>query len=189
MITNRRLVDNSGSDFYPTPSWATIALAENEKFEGEIWEPACGNGAMSEILSRYNTRVLSTDLNDNGYGLSGVDFLTKDYVSDNIVTNPPYNIAEDFVHAGLRKSRRKFCLLMRLAFLEGSKRANSIYLVNPPARVWVFSERITFYRNGDSRAGETGNGTTAYAWIVWDKEVADKKTEMFWFKPGYKKMI
>ena len=73
-------------------------------------------------------------------------------------------------------------LLLRLAFLEGANRANTIFTQMPPARVWVFSERITFYMKGARRSG---SGTTAYAWFIWDKE-SDGRTELRWFKPGTK---
>jgi hypothetical protein len=102
--------------------------------------------------------------------------------SDNIVTNPPYNCAEGFVASGVKHARKKFALLLRLAFLEGANRAYTIFSKIPPARVWVFSERITFYPNG---VDPKGSGTTAYAWFVWDKE-APGQTELKWFKPGYK---
>jgi hypothetical protein len=72
--------------------------------------------------------------------------------------------------------------LLRLAFLEGANRANTIFARIPPARVWVFSERITFYPKG---VDPKGSGTTAYAWFVWDKD-ATGSTELKWFKPGYK---
>ncbi len=41
MPTSRRLVDNEGEDFYPTPSWCIEALLACEDFQGQIWEPAC----------------------------------------------------------------------------------------------------------------------------------------------------
>ncbi len=74
---------------------------------------------------------------------------------------------------------------MRLAFLEGANRANVIFHRTPPARVWVFSERITFYMKG---AEVAGSGTTAYAWFVWDKDHSGP-TELAWFKPGYKRQF
>ena len=43
----KRFADLDGPDYFPTPAWATHALADNEKFDGEIWESACGDGAMS----------------------------------------------------------------------------------------------------------------------------------------------
>ena len=180
--TIKRFADLDGPDFFPTPSWATHALADNEKFEGEIWESACGNGAMSEVLQQYGNPVVSTDLYDRGYGEGGVDFLDCERRAANIVTNPPYNSAEGFVRAGLEKADRKFALLLRLAFLEGANRQRTIFSQHPPSRVWIFSERITFY---PANAVQKGTGTTAYAWFVWDKG-AVPHTELRWFKPGYK---
>jgi hypothetical protein len=180
--TAKRFADLSGPDFFPTPPWATFALIENEKFEGEIWECACGDGTMSRVLEKTGQPVRSTDLYDRGFGESKVDFLTTRTGADNIVTNPPYNCAEGFVARGVEHSNRKFALLLRLAFLEGANRAKTIFAEIPPSRVWVFSERITFYPRG---AEPKGSGTTAYAWFVWDKN-APASTELKWFTPGYK---
>lgn len=178
----KRNADLGGPDFYPTPAWATHALIDNEEFRGGIWEPACGDGAMSEVLGLTGASVTSSDLYDRGYGDSGQDFLMTKRRAPNIVTNPPFNSAEGFVAIGLQASTSKFALLLRLAFLEGANRANTIFHRAPPARVWVFSERITFYMKG---AQVAGSGTTAYAWFVWDKAHAGP-TELKWFKPGYK---
>jgi hypothetical protein len=180
--TAKRFADLDGPDFFPTPAWATHALADNERFDGDVWESACGDGAMSRVLEQVTGSVTSSDLYDRGYGNVGVDFLDTDWRADNIVTNPPYNAAEAFVQSGVRLARRKFALLLRLAFLEGANRANTIFSTTPPARVWVFSERITFYPSG---AVQQGSGTTAYAWFVWDKD-APSGTQLRWFKPGYK---
>jgi hypothetical protein len=179
--TMKRFADLEGPDFFPTPAWATHALADNEKFSGHIWECACGNGAMSDVLKSYNSRVDSSDLYDRGYGKSGEDFLQASTKTDNIVTNPPYNAAEGFVRNGLALANKKFALLLRLAFLEGANRANTIFADHPPTRVWIFSERITFYPAGKTA---TGSGTTAYAWFVWDKEATG--SQLKWLKPGYK---
>jgi hypothetical protein len=178
----KRFADLDGPDYFPTPAWATHALMDNEEFEGEIWEPACGNGAMSEVLATKGNPITSSDLYDRGYGEAGVDFLTARHKAANIVTNPPYNSAEGFVDAGLAKADRKFALLLRLAFLEGSNRQRTIFTKRAPSRVWVFSERITFYPAG---AVQKGSGTTAYAWFVWDQD-APTGTELKWLKPGYK---
>ena len=180
--TLKRFADLDGPDFFPTPAWATHALIDNEAFQGDIWESACGNGAMSAVLEQANGKVASSDLYDRGYGEAGVDFLAPSRRAANIVTNPPYNAAEGFVRSGLTCAERKFALLLRLAFLEGANRQRTIFTDAPPARVWVFSERITFYPAG---AVQAGNGTTAYAWFVWDKD-ATGGTELKWFKPGYK---
>lgn len=180
--TMKRFADLDGPDFFPTPAWATHALIDNEEFRGDIWEPACGDGAMSKVLATTGNRVISSDLVDRGYGEGDVDFLHTNRTAANIVTNPPYNAAEGFVRTGLRAADHKFALLLRLAFLEGANRQRTIFTDQPPSRVWVFSERITFYPSG---AVQKGTGTTAYAWFVWDKQ-AESPTELKWFQPGYK---
>jgi hypothetical protein len=180
--TMKRSADLDGPDFFPTPRWATYALIENEKFKGDIWECACGDGAMSQVLQEATRTVISSDLYNRGYGDPGHDFLNSKRSANNIVTNPPYNCAEGFVASGVKHAKEKFALLLRLAFLEGANRANTIFTRIPPARVWVFSERITFYPKG---VDPKGSGTTAYAWFVWDRE-APSSTELKWFKPGYK---
>jgi hypothetical protein len=179
--TLKRFADLEGPDFFPTPAWATHALIDNEKFSGDIWESACGDGAMSRVLKDTGKDIVSSDLFDRGFGEVGIDFLVTERRAENIVTNPPYNSAEGFVASGLKLAKRKFVLLLRLAFLEGANRANTIFSQSPPSRVWVFSERITFYPSG---AVQRGTGTTAYAWFVWDKNSSG--TELKWLKPGYK---
>ncbi len=181
--TVKRFADLDGPDFFPTPAWATHALIDNEDFCGDIWEPACGDGAMSEVLETTGNKIVSSDLYDRGYGEGGHDFLNSWRNAKNIVTNPPYNAAEGFVREGLDRAERKFALLLRLAFLEGANRQRTIFTDAPPSRVWVFSERITFYPAG---AVKKGTGTTAYAWFVWDQDASG--TELKWLKPGYKKL-
>jgi hypothetical protein len=181
--TMKRFADLEGPDFFPTPEWATHALIDNEEFCGTIWEPACGDGTMAEVLKYTGCPVEASDLYDRGYGETGIDFLDANRLVDNIVTNPPYNSAEGFVRAGIAQSRRKFALLLRLAFLEGANRQRTIFAKTPPARIWIFSERITFYPAG---AVQKGSGTTAYAWFVWDKQATDHKTELKWLPLGYK---
>lgn len=180
--TTKRFADLSGPDFFPTPRWATFALIDNEKFSGDIWECACGDGEMSKVLEETGSKIFSSDLYDRGYGEIGLDFLNPTRSARHIITNPPYNCAEGFVASGIKRARQKFALLLRLAFLEGANRANTIFATNPPSRVWVFSERITFYPKG---VDPKGTGTTAYAWFVWDKD-APGRTELKWFKPGYR---
>jgi len=44
------------------------ALLSVETFEGSIWEPACGDGAISKVLLAAGFDVVSTDLIDRGFG-------------------------------------------------------------------------------------------------------------------------
>ena len=79
--------DREKDDFYPTPESATKSLLYRQKFQGNIWECACGNGAMSKVIIEQGYDVYSSDLIDRGYGEVGIDFLQSNKKVDNIVTN------------------------------------------------------------------------------------------------------
>jgi len=153
-------------DFYPTPESATNALLSVEAFTGTIWEPACGDGAISKVLERHGCIVKSSDLVDRGYGDSGIDFLVfpKRDTVNHIVTNPPYSLAQEFIETALLSVTGKVAMLLKLSFLEGEKR-RKMFQGTPLARVHVFSKRLTMTRNGEKlRSG----GMIAFAWFVWE---------------------
>jgi hypothetical protein len=153
------------NDFYPTPPEATRALLDHEKFRGRIWEPACGDGAICKILEAngYND-VLATDLIDRGYGEGGHDFFQSELRADNIITNPPFKLAERFVRLSLAKTTGKVAMLLKLAFLEGQAR-KTMFQSTPFARVYVFSKRITMWRNGEEKPSSS---MMCFAWFIWE---------------------
>jgi hypothetical protein len=153
-------------DFYPTPPAGTLALLGVEKFRGKIWEPACGDGRMSRVLEESGLSMMSSDLYDRGYGESGVDFLTTRRKVANVITNPPFKLAQAFAEHALSLTSKKVALLCRLAWLEGRKR-HVLFTTTPLARVWVFSARMAMLRNGDAMLAG-GGGMIAFAWYVWE---------------------
>jgi len=46
--------DRQESDFYPTPPETTEPLFKFEKFDGNVWECASGDGSMSKVIEKYN---------------------------------------------------------------------------------------------------------------------------------------
>jgi len=184
MATHRRLVTGEGADFYPTPRWGTRALMDHVQFTGNILEPCCGDGAMAKVLGeKYH--VIASDLHDRGFG-NVMDFFDYrgsiwDKQFDNIVTNPPYNIAERVFHHAYDLANHKVCLLLRLAFLESKRRYDNIFKAKAPTTVLVFSERLSMYPAGDERVS---GGTTSYAWFIWDKDVITRETRIKWIPPG-----
>lgn len=154
-------------DFYPTPPEGTRALLSVEQFDGDIWEPACGDGAISRELEAAGYTVHSTDLIDRGYGVGGVDFLL-DYQTRaaNIITNPPFKFAEEFVRHALTRTTGKVAMLARLAWLEGIQRGR-FFQSSPLARVWVFSARLHMQRARAATKTDAG-GMIAFAWFVWE---------------------
>ena len=154
-------------DFYPTNPAATRALLSVERFDGAIWEPACGAGDLSEVLIAAGYRVISTDLIDRGYGEAPRDFLMEwNPRAPNIITNPPFREAQVFCDRALQLTTGKVAMFLRLAFLETLERG--LWLPTTPlARVWIMSRRVPMQRGRLSEAGD-GHGMIAFAWFVWD---------------------
>lgn len=165
-------------DWYVTPPHATESLLRVERFYGHIWEPACGDGAMSEVLKTTGLAVISTDIVDRGYGTAPVDFLAfTESKAPNIVTNPPYKLATEFAWRAVELAKLKVALLVRLQFLESQER-RKLFEYYPPARVWVFSKRLTMWRRGI--ATSKSGGTNAFCWVVWDSNARGKPTQLGW---------
>lgn len=151
-------------DYYPTPPDATEALLRVESFTGPVWEPACGDGAICRVLDAHGIQNHGTDLIDRGWGTAPHDFLTSPYLCDNIITNPPFKLAEEFIDNSLARTTGKTAMLLRLAFLEGGRRKPK-FAAWPLARVHVFSKRLTMHREGK---GAGGGGMICFAWFVFE---------------------
>ncbi|CAB4176061.1 hypothetical protein UFOVP1672_66 [uncultured Caudovirales phage] len=161
------------NDFYPTPPMATDALLAVESFDGDIWEPACGDGAISKVLEAKGYRVISSDLVDRGYGETGTDFLFEFAPrTKHIITNPPFKLAVQFIDKSLALTTGKVAMLLRITALEGIER-RKMFEKTPLARVWIFSKRITFARGG---VESHGGGMLAFAWFVWEHGYTGKPT-------------
>lgn len=156
-------------DYYATEPKATEWLLKLEKFNGPILEPSCGEGHISRVLIGGGYNVTSRDIVDRGYG-EIADFLSIENTEWNgdIVTNPPYAYAQEFVEKALTiiPEGHKVCMFLKLTFLEG-KRRRDLYRFNPPCRVWVSSSRLLCAMNGDFE--HIKGSATAYAWFVWEK--------------------
>jgi hypothetical protein len=152
--------EREGRDFYATPAWVTEALLRHVRFRGRIWEPCCGDGAMSRVLAEHGYDVVSTDLVERGFGTPGVDFLTCHDVPGgcrSIVTNPPYG--DTGSQAGQSRSASamlgflrhamgltqavegQLALLVRLQWIAG-KRAADTLSAGPFSAVIVLTKRI-----------------------------------------------
>lgn len=170
-------------DFYATDPIAISKLLSLEKFSPRVWECACGAGHLSKVLEEQGYEVKSTDLVYRGYGVGGVDFLAQwEPFDGDIITNPPYKIAVEFVRHALElvNDGGKVAMFLRLQFLEGKAR-RKLFEEYPPATVYVSSGRINCCRNGDfSNASKQQTGALAHAWIIWEKGYSGP-TVLKWF--------
>lgn len=180
------------NDFYATQPKAVNLLCEVENFKGTIWENACGKGHISKRLKKLGYAVISTDLIDRGYGEGGVDFLECfELYGDNIVTNPPYRYAKQWVEHSMEllEDGSKLALLLKIQFLESASRRD-LFRKYPPKKVYCCSERIICGMNGnfyqrdnegnyilDSKGKKKKLSSAAcYAWFVWEKGYTGETT-------------
>lgn len=170
--------EREANDYYATEPKAVELLLEQENFFPYIWEPACGAGHMSEVLKKHGYNVKSSDLCDRGYpGTEIIDFLkveksniNKDFSRD-IITNPPYKYAKEFVEKALEilSDGAKIAMFLKVQFLEGKAR-KELFLKHPPKTIYVSSSRLLCAKNGDFEGMKAGGGSAiAYAWFVWEK--------------------
>jgi hypothetical protein len=163
-------------DFYATEPLAAQLLLDVEKFKPTIWECACRAGHLSKVFIENGYNVLSTDMVDRGYGIGGVDFLKVapgqiDLRSTDIITNPPYSLAKEFVEHALEllPQNGKLAMFLKLTFME-SKARKQLFVATPPYRIYVSSSRLQCAKNGDFETYSKGVGTAvAYGWYVWIK--------------------
>lgn len=165
--------DRSADDFYTEPLWAVEALFDNERIIGKVWDPAAGAGTVMRVCNAREIDCEASDLVDrNNPSVTGdIDFLGTTSLHDlicpvdNIVTNPPFRLAEKFIRRALEVTRFKVCVLLRLSFLESVKRAD-LFDSTTLARVHIFRRRVSMPPGGSDI--EAKGGTIAFAWFVWD---------------------
>jgi len=166
--TNRASEFRGENDFYPTPPGATWALCNLGILPKLVWEPACGDGSMANVLHAAGHAVVATDLIDRGHGYSPVDFLRCPWLlAPAIVTNPPFNLADEFVEHALALRAPIIAMFLRLKYLEGFKRHQRIHSRAPLASVLVFKERVKFFSGDADIADQPGWNTEAFAWFIW----------------------
>lgn len=165
------------NDFYATdPNSLKVFLdrlkEDNIELSNNIWECACGIGTLSDVLKEYGYNVASSDIIDRGYpGTQLINFLgipeTLLFKGD-ILTNPPYKYALDFIKTALNAipEGNKVIMYLKIQFLEGKER-KKFYKDNPPKYIYIFSERQTCYPNGDF--SEKKGSSVCYCWYIWEK--------------------
>ena len=170
-------------DFYATDPVALDLLLDLEQFSDRVWEPACGQGHLSKVLIENLYDVFSTDIIERGFG-SKFDFLkSKQHFSKfdgDILTNPPYKLAQEFIEMGLDlvPEGNKVVMFLRLQFLEGKGR-KEFFKKYPPEKIYISSSRILCAKNGEFEKYKKSS-VTAYAWFIWKKGYTGETT-IKWF--------
>ena len=96
-------------------------------------------------------------------------FFNDETFDGDIVTNPPYSKAKEFVEQSLKVIPRgnKVAMFLKLTFLEGKAR-RELFRIAPPEKVLVFSERQACMKNNNIERYGSGSAM-CFAWFIWTK--------------------
>ena len=180
--SNHSEKERENNDYYATDPKALEIFLDKLKEDGiklhnYIWECACGEGHLSKVLEKHGHKVWSTDLIDRGYGKGNTDFLKSipnEWVGD-ILTNPPYKYARQFVEKAMEVTRNSCYTIMflKIQFLEGQAR-KEMFKKYPPKYVYVNSERQLCAMNGEFDKYKAT--ALCYCWFVWEKGFTGEPT-------------
>lgn len=172
LVNSSSVNDRVNKDFYPTPPNVTHALMGFLNLSPcTIWEPACGDGAMSTVLESYGHNVVSTDIReDSGFGIGGVDFLTakSPITCDAIITNPPFAVADQFIRRSI-KLAPIVAMLLKSQYWHAEKRTK-LFAEHPPTWILALNWRPDFL-NGK----RGGSPIMECLWTVWERGKTDTR--------------
>ena len=172
-------------DFYATDPLAVEMLMDKYEFnQGNFLEPCVGNGNISGVIKNGfpNSSITGVDIVDRGYPNTIVgDFLT--YVTneryDNIITNPPFSLAKEFLEKSMELLNKngKIAMFLKIQFLEGMKRTE-MFEKYPPRYIYVFTKRMATWNNGEQfdSNGKRWATTMCHAWFIWEKDFKGEPT-------------
>jgi len=171
--SNHSKDQRSKNDFYATPPLAVRKLLEVEKFNHNIWEPATGMNHITDVLVENGYDVKRSDIikmvDDDKIEI--IDFLNTNTVFDgDIITNPPFSLASQFVEKAIDsvKDGAKVAMFLKLQFLEGKKRY-WLFKENPPKTIYVAVNRFGCTKDGIFNENENAGSAICYCWFIWEK--------------------
>lgn len=179
--------ERAAGDWYQEEIGASLALLRYPglKFEGPVWDPACGGGNIPEACKRCGLRFAASDLIDRGYpGMivhdflySTVPFWRKNY---EIVTNPPYDQTIEFALRGLSMEPRIVALFIETMHLQGRARFDRLFSIHRPALILQFINRVNTPPGGLDIKLE--GAFKRHCWVVWTPQESPAITEFDWIE-------
>lgn len=200
-VMQRRASPPGELDFFPTPPWGTRAFLAHavpviDRFAPRaitptmsVWDPCCGEGHMSRVLTEWFAAVLETDVHPYGDHLLA-DFLDPLHgylfaeTSEWIVMNPPFDRAAAFINLALERAQAGVAALVRAGFCEGQGRHRDLFAERPPHFEFQIAERLPMVKG---RWVVNAKTATSYVWLVWlthpPHDFARHGTRKFWIPP------
>jgi hypothetical protein len=148
-------------DFYSTPGWCVRAILPHlQPVSAFTLDPCAGDGAILREINHGIGLEINRDRAAQCEGIYLRNALSPEPwpACRQVITNPPYNLAMQFVVRALKECDGEIAMLLRLNWLGSQKRA--AFHRSRPSDVFILPRRPSF--TGDGRAD-----ATEYAWFVW----------------------
>lgn len=185
--------DRDPNDWYVEPYECSLALFDLETFEGKVWDPACGRGNILRSAISSNIDAIGTDIVVRNESCSKkMNFLEEepDFEFQNIVSNPPFGVAEDFVRKSIEivPAGGKVAMILPMVWLSGFSSKRDWLPYSPLKKYFSISPRPSMPPGAVIEAGvKAGNGTKDFAWFVWEKDYCGDATVGFMNTKHYKR--
>jgi hypothetical protein len=166
------------TDFYVEPEWCSLRLFEEETFEGFIYDPAAGMGRIVRSAHACGHAAIGTDIRPRDKIVEQADFLTHDCKAKNIVTNPPFDLVQEFTLRAFDRAKLKVAIIFPTARLNAAGWLEGL----PLERIWLLTPRPSMPPGEVVLRGEKpGGGRVDYCWLVFDKsQHISKRPELRW---------
>ena len=145
---------------------------------------------MAKVLAETFDEVFGSDVHDYGEGYAqgsfvggGFDQASAPWRPDWVITNPPFNLAQEFALRAIDEALGGVALLVRSNWAEGGERYRDLFGPRPPSFIAQYVERVPMVAG---RYDPDAASATAYAWFVWARGQGDG-TRFVWIPPGAEK--
>jgi len=159
-------------DLYETPEWVTEALIPHlpRRPDGLVWEPACGSGKMGDVLERWFSSVVRSDIEPQRNSVE-LNFLEAGLWrgAGAIITNPPYELATEFCEHALKLMEPVgglVAMLLRTDFDHAKSRAHLFRDCPAFAKKLVLTKRIVWFEPEPGAKGKSPSFN--HSWWIWD---------------------
>lgn len=176
--------ERKAAEEYMTPEWVVETLCSVMPIYGNIWEPACGHGAIVNVLERQShCTVIGSDINPEFSKFPGSwDFLDPKVQASyftpsrghfSIITNPPYGkqgrLAEQFVRAAISLTQfqdfgGRVAMLLPVDWCSARDRHDLFEGFRGHVTKITLTERIRWTNIPQSGSSPSQN----HAWYIWD---------------------
>lgn len=165
------------NDWYCEPSSTVLALyykmvGRGMLPSGSFHDPCCGGGNIVDTLASVGLLTTGSDLVDRANGrFPVVDFLQDDSQRENIICNPPFKLAVEFVEHGLRvvPPHGMVAIVAQAKFLYSQGRFPLFHRLDMDCVIHMSRRPSMPPGKLLAEKGEScrGGGSMDYCWAVW----------------------